>query len=211
MGDLDPRVSRMKDRLLTTPYEICLARALAFTRSYRKTEGMNANTRNALALKATLESQRIWIDPDERIVGSKTEKPLAGPLSVERGDFLRALQFEMEVLHLKRRPFSISSEEKRLFYDEILPFWDGRTVRDRKAAEWEERGLIDPPPRAARKRSACHARVVSTSAVHGPSALPGARTFFDGSVPADWLIHDNPMSPGFARIRSCMRARAARE
>ncbi len=178
MGDLDPRVSRMKDRLLTTPYEICLARALAFTRSYRKTEGMNANTRNALALKATLESQRIWIDPDERIVGSKTEKPLAGPLSVERGDFLRALQFEMEVLHLKRRPFSISSEEKRLFYDEILPFWDGRTVRDRKAAEWEERGLIDTTPRAARLAR----EVIDTATLARGLGLKGARKLLGANL-----------------------------
>jgi len=140
---LDPRVARMKHRLLTAPYEVCMARALHFTRSYRETEGQDPALRNALALKRTLERQAIRIEPDEHLAGSKTERFLAGPLSVERGDFLRGLQLEIEVLPHKQRPFSISEQDKRLFYDEVLPYWDGRTVRDRKAADWQAQGLID--------------------------------------------------------------------
>ncbi len=146
MPGLDPRVARLKERLLTAPYEVCLARALHFTRSYRETEGMDPALRNARALRRTLEQQRIFIAPDERIAGSKTEKNLAAPLSVERGDFLRTLQMEMDVLHLKRRPFQISDEERRLFWEEILPYWDGRTLRDHKARVWEERGIIETRP-----------------------------------------------------------------
>ena len=74
----------MKERLLTAPYEICMARALAFTESYRATEGADPHIRNALALRRTLEGQKITIEPDESLAGSKTEKFLAGPLSVER-------------------------------------------------------------------------------------------------------------------------------
>lgn len=143
MGGLDPAVHKMKQRLLAAPYEICLARALHFTRAYQETEGIDRHLRNAMALRRTLEKQEIFIQPDERLVGSKTEKLLASPLSVERGDFLRSLQAEIDVLHLKRRPFRIEPEDVRLFYDEIYPYWDGRTVRDRKAAEWEREGLID--------------------------------------------------------------------
>jgi pyruvate formate-lyase/glycerol dehydratase family glycyl radical enzyme len=141
LPELEPRVARMKQRLLGAPYEICMARALQFTRSYRETEGMDPALRNALALKATLENQRIAIYPDEHLAGSKTEKFLAGPLSVERGDFLRTLQLEMDVLHRKIRPFRISPEDKTAFYEEVLPYWSGRTLRDRKAREWESRGI----------------------------------------------------------------------
>jgi len=141
---LSPRIARMKQRLFTAPYEICMARALHFTRSYRETEGMDPHLRNALALKRTLENQKIRIEPDEWIAGSKTEKYLAGPLSIERGDFLRSLQFEIHSLHKKKRPFLITPEEKRLFLEEIAPYWDGRTVRDRKVAHWIRDGLIRP-------------------------------------------------------------------
>jgi pyruvate formate-lyase/glycerol dehydratase family glycyl radical enzyme len=133
----------MKERLLAAPYEICMARALHFTRSYRETEGMDPHLRNAFALKRTLERQKIFIAPDEFIAGSKTEKFLAGPLSVERGDFLRALQLEMDILPMKIRPFRISEEDRNLFLKEILPYWNGRSLRDAKARRWEERGLID--------------------------------------------------------------------
>ncbi|MBW1808544.1 MAG: hypothetical protein JRJ87_10150 [Deltaproteobacteria bacterium] len=154
MTALDPRVARLKERLLSAPYEVCMARALHFTRSYRETEGQDPCLRNAMALRRTLKKQKIFLYPDEWLAGSKTERYLAGPLSVERGDLLRALQMEMEILPLKQRPFFISAEDKRLFYEEVLPYWDGRTVRDRKASEWQRRGLIDTrsgPIKSARR------------------------------------------------------------
>jgi len=140
---LDARVARLKHRMLTSPYEICLARALSFTRSYRETEGKDPHLRNALALKRTLSEQKVIIHPDEFIAGNKTEKFLAGPLSVERGDFLRALQMEMDILERKHHPFRVSGEERRLFWEEIFPYWNGRTVRDLKARKWEEQGLVE--------------------------------------------------------------------
>jgi len=140
---LDERIARLKKKLLTSPYEICMARAYYFTEAYKETEGMDPAIRNALALKKTLENQKIFIYPDEFLAGSKTEKFLAGPLSVERGDFLRTLQMEMDILHMKQRPFLITEEEKKLFREVILPYWDGKTLRDYKAKEWEKKGLID--------------------------------------------------------------------
>lgn len=120
-----------------------MARARYFTESYRETEGMDPAIRNALALRNTLRNQKIFIYPDEFLAGSKTERFLAGPLSVERGDFLRTLQLEMDILHMKHRPFIITEDDKELFWKEILPYWDGKTVRDYKAREWEKNGLID--------------------------------------------------------------------
>lgn len=140
---LEPRVARLKERLLTAPYEICMSRALQFTRAYKDTEGQDPCLRNAEALKRTLEKQKIFIYADEYIAGSKTERYLAGALSVERGDFLRTLQLEMDVLHLKHRPFHITEKSRRLFYEEVLPYWDQNTMRDRKAAYWEKDGLLD--------------------------------------------------------------------
>ncbi len=144
--ELDPRIARLKQRYHTAPYEICMSRALNFTRSYKETEGMDPNLRNARALKRTLENQKISIEPDEFIAGSKTEKFLAAPLSVERGDFLRILQLEMDILHLKHRPFFISSEDKKVFLTEIVPYWDGRTLRDVKSQYWDKDGIIDKKP-----------------------------------------------------------------
>ncbi len=146
-GDgLSPAIGRLKQRLLTAPYEICLARARHLTESFRHTEGMDPALRMARGLRRCLERQSIRIYPDEQLAGSKTEKYLASPLSVERGDFLRTLQLELDILHRKQRPFRMSAADKQLFSDELLPYWNGRTLRDVKARYWQQEGIIATRP-----------------------------------------------------------------
>ena len=142
----EARVARMKQRLLSAPYEICMARALHFTAVYRETEDLDPALRNALALKRTLARQQIAIHEDEQLAGSKTERFLAAPLAVERGDFLRTLQLELDVMEHKQRPFVVSDEDRRAFWDQVLPYWSGRTVRDHKARQWEQQGIIQTRP-----------------------------------------------------------------
>jgi len=139
---LNPRIKKLKERLLSAPYEICMARALHFTHAYRLTDGLDPHLRNAIALKRTLSRQKINIYPEEYIVGNSTEKFLSGPLSVDRGDFLRTLQLEINILEKKIQPFKISKQDKKTFWNEILPYWDGKTIRDYKAREWEKRKII---------------------------------------------------------------------
>ena len=139
---LAPRIQRLKEQLFNADYEICLSRALHFTAAYKATEGLDPAQRCAEGLRRTLENQAICIFDDELIVGTKTEKFLSTPLSVDRGDFLRSLQMEMDVLHKKRRPFHISDSDRELFWREIVPYWDGRTMRDQKVRNWESAGVI---------------------------------------------------------------------
>ncbi|HEY5494414.1 MAG TPA: pyruvate formate lyase family protein, partial [Candidatus Anoxymicrobiaceae bacterium] len=144
LAEDSPRIERLKSRLLGASYQICLERARQFTRVYRKTEGMDPAMRNALALKATCENQPVHIYADEWIVGNKTDAYISPVIAPERGDSMRALQLEMEVLGEKRRPFTIKPEDKREFLDDILPYWDGRSLRDLKARNWIESGIIEP-------------------------------------------------------------------
>lgn len=139
-----PRIQGLKERLLGAPYEICLERARRFTRSYKETEGRHPAVRNALALKATCENQPVHIYADEWIVGNKTDKYLAPVLAPERGDSLRALQLEMDILAEKERPFSITPADRREFLGEILPYWSGRCLRDIKGRNWIASGIIEP-------------------------------------------------------------------
>ena len=144
--ELAPHVRRLKERLHAADYEICLHRALCFTEVYRETESLDPGLRNALSLRRTLERQRIVIQPDERMAGSKTERFLSTPLPVERGDFSTVLQLELDVLEHKQRPFIMSAEDKRRFREEILPYWNGRTLHDDKARRWAAAGLVSTRP-----------------------------------------------------------------
>jgi pyruvate formate-lyase/glycerol dehydratase family glycyl radical enzyme len=138
-----PRIERLKDRLLRASYDICLARAREYTRVYKETEGLDPALRNALALKATCENQPVRIYADEWIVGNKTNAYISPVIAPERGDSMRSLQIEMEVLPEKGHPFKIKPEDKKEFLEEILPYWEGRTLRDRKARNWIASGIIE--------------------------------------------------------------------
>ena len=144
LAEDSPRIRRLKDRLLRAEYRICLERARHYTRVYRETEGRDPSIRNALALKATCENQPVHIYADEWIVGNKTDAYLSPVIAPERGDSLRSLQIEMEVLAEKGRPFKITPEDRKDFLEVILPYWEGRSLRDRKAANWLESGIIEP-------------------------------------------------------------------
>jgi formate C-acetyltransferase len=150
-----PRIVRLKERLLGAGYSICLERARNFTRVYRETEGEHPALRNALALKATCESQPVHIYSDEWIVGNKTDRYLSPVIAPERGDSLRALQLEMDILSEKGHPFEITPEDRKEFLEDILPYWEGRCLRDRKGSNWEALGIIEPvrgnPLRTARQ------------------------------------------------------------
>ncbi len=144
--ELSPRIRRLKQRLLDADYEICLARARYYTEVYRETVGLDPALRGARALERTLEKQQIFIYPDEHLVGTKTERFLSTPLSVDRGDFLRVLQMELDVLDDKARPFRMSEEDRRCFREEIVPYWDGRTLHDLKAEKWRDAGIVSTRP-----------------------------------------------------------------
>ncbi|MHB8894560.1 MAG: pyruvate formate lyase family protein [Candidatus Geothermincolia bacterium] len=139
-----PRIKSLKKRLLGAHYEICLERARQFTRVYKETEGMDPALRNALALKATCENQPVHIYADEWLVGNKTDAYISPVIAPERGDSLRSLQLEMEVLSDKGHPFEIRPEDRKEFLEEMLPYWEGRSLRDRKARNWIASGIIEP-------------------------------------------------------------------
>ncbi len=144
LAEDSPRIERLKSRLLGASYEICLERARQFTRVYKETEGMDPAMRNALALKATCENQPVHIYADEWIVGNKTDSYISPVIAPERGDSMRVLQLEMEILDEKGHPFKISPADRNEFLTEILPYWEGRSLRDRKARNWIESGIIEP-------------------------------------------------------------------
>ena len=136
------RTERIKEKLLSSPYEVCIERARLYTESYKKTEEEPPAIRAAKALLKTLNEMTIHINEDELLVGNRTSKRLAGVIPVERGDINVVLKMEMDRLEKRKRPFLLSKEEKRILKGEILPYWEGKTIIDRKASLWAEKGLM---------------------------------------------------------------------
>ncbi len=155
------RIARLKQRLLATPYEVDIERPRYYTRVWKQMEKAPPAMRAACAFSETLRNMSIRINDDELLVGSKTFKPVASVLGIERNlisaairkamlvregklseERLKALsgmgghspEFDYEVLHM---PDEVYRELK----DEILPYWEGKDLRSLKAEYWKKRGV----------------------------------------------------------------------
>jgi len=137
---------KLKERLLSSPYEVDIERARFYTKTWKETEDTSPCMRAALALEETLRHMTIGIDEDELLVGMKTAKRLAGVIPVERGEFNTVIQYELGRLTTRdRHRFHISDEERRELMEDILPYWRDKTVRGRKMELWKKEDIYETP------------------------------------------------------------------
>ncbi|RJP34294.1 MAG: formate C-acetyltransferase/glycerol dehydratase family glycyl radical enzyme [Actinobacteria bacterium] len=120
---------KMKERLLSLSPQLCVERARYITRSYEASEGEPAVVRRAKAFAEILANITVNIWPDELIVGSTNGKEVGGGLYPECSP--RILQELEGVASRETNPFSVQAEDLQEIGEEILPYWQGRTVEDR--------------------------------------------------------------------------------
>ena len=87
----------------------------------------------ALAFRYLMEKKTITITPGELIVGEKGPRPRAAPTYPEL--CCHTLE-DLEILDSREKTsFAVSEEARRIYRDTIIPFWQGRSMRDRIFAE----------------------------------------------------------------------------
>jgi len=148
------RVRKIRDKMLSSPFEYDLERARCYTRIWKQMEDSPPCIKKAKALEEFLHCLPIRIDTDELLVGVKSNKIRADPFEIELGrhvktyDFLLDDTVDEKSKNLLRRihptlrryvPFT-EQELKELKYD-IIPFWRGKTLGDRRVALFKEAGL----------------------------------------------------------------------
>ena len=123
------RTLRLKAALFCRPREISLERALLYTESHRQTEGEHVQLRRAKAVAHILRQVDISIRDDELIAGNRTIKPRAGIVSPEMDPYW-ILQ-ELDSFHSRPQDkFIISEHDKKIYRDELFPYWKGRSMKD---------------------------------------------------------------------------------
>lgn len=144
-GPGSDRTQRLRRAILDAPYEICIERARYYTRSYRETEGLHPALRAAKAFAHTLKNMTVYILDDEAVVGNRSGKLVASVIPVERGEINLVMELEIDrVLTRADRPFHLTAEEKKELIEDILPYWEKKTVRERKKQLMKERRLFFP-------------------------------------------------------------------
>jgi len=123
------RIGRLRERIIRAPQEVCIERARYLTEAMSRHWDRPAPTRMSLALEHILANISVIIRDDELVVGCRTGKLKGAPLFPEN----KSRWIAGDVENFDRRVLQralISEEEKRELVEDILPFWEGRTVED---------------------------------------------------------------------------------
>jgi len=134
------RVARLRQESLMAIPTISTERAELMTEFYRQNTGlMSAPMRRALAFQYLMEHKTIYIGPGELIVGEKGPAPKATPTYPEL--CCHTLE-DLDILDSRPKiPFRVSPEARRIYAEEIIPFWQGKTMRERLFAEMTDEWL----------------------------------------------------------------------
>lgn len=123
------RVARLRDRIINAPQEVCIERARYLTRSMAENWDKDPLTRMSLAFDNVLKNIKVIIREDDLIVGCRTSKLKGAPLFPEN----KIRWIEGDVGNFDKREVQralIAEDEKREILEDIVPFWEGKTVED---------------------------------------------------------------------------------
>lgn len=128
---MNERISKLREQSIQAVNRISAERALLVTQFYKSaiSREVTIPVQRALCFDYILKNKTICILPDELIVGERGPAPKATPTYPEIN--VHSMQ-DLEILHNRKKVHFQSDEKTRkIFSDEIIPYWKGITNRDR--------------------------------------------------------------------------------
>jgi len=132
---MNERVRKLREQSLSAQPTITSERAKLVTEFYQSPEAYRLSTpmQHALAFKHILAKKSICLNEGELIVGERGPAPKATPTYPEIT--CHSVQ-DLEILDTRPKTwFKIDEKTKKFYKDEVIPFWKGRSIRDRIFAE----------------------------------------------------------------------------
>lgn len=125
---MNERVKKLREKSLNCKTCLSAERAELITEFYGHVRGVSAPVRRALAFKYLMENKTICINDGELIVGERGPVPKAAPTYPEL--CCHSLQ-DLDLLNSRAKvPFIVSSQDRETYEKKIVPFWQGRSMRD---------------------------------------------------------------------------------
>jgi formate C-acetyltransferase len=128
---LSERVKKLREQSLNAVEKITAERAVLITRFYKSDEAreITAPVRRAKAFEYLLRNKKICINDGELIVGERGPAPKATPTYPEIS--LHSLQ-DLDILDSREKVFfKVDDEVRKIYEEEIIPYWKGKSNRDR--------------------------------------------------------------------------------
>ncbi len=138
---MNPRIEKLRNESFSAEPCISIERALLETAFYKENYGRySMPVMRALTFKHLCEKKTIYIGDDELIVGERGPFPKAVPtfpeLTCHSAEDLRTLNDR------KMTRFAISDDDIHTYEQEVIPYWRGKSMRDRVFSqvpeEWQD-------------------------------------------------------------------------
>lgn len=127
--EITGRILSLKQKTLCSARYLSTEQAGIITRIYSENERFSIPLKRALSLAASLDEIEIVIDPEEIIVGNRTQEIRAGVVFPEAG--ISWLVNEIRNISVRKQdPFMVRQEDIDFFFNEIEPFWRGKTLEE---------------------------------------------------------------------------------
>ena len=129
-SDAFERIQRMRERIVTVQPEVCLERALIATRICKENPHLPPMALRTKIYETVLNEMSLLILDDELVVGHQSSKHRSAPLFPEFA--VDWIDEEVETFYTRAQDkFYISQEEIDIVRKDIIPFWKGRTFKDK--------------------------------------------------------------------------------
>ncbi|MBP2028605.1 formate C-acetyltransferase [Acetoanaerobium pronyense] len=127
---INERIKKLRKQSMEAVPHIDIERARLFTEAYKKYEGsVSIPELRALSFKYYMENRTLCINEGELIVGEKGDSPQAAPTFPEL--CCHTLE-DMDVMDSREIIFfKVKDEDKKIQEDEIIPFWEKRSIRNK--------------------------------------------------------------------------------
>ena len=126
---ITPRVAALRQQSLDAIPTLSPERAILMTRFYQEhTARTSVPVERALAFAYLMAHKTVYINHRELILGQKGPAPKATPTYPE---LCCHTLHDLEILDTREKiPFRVSPETVQVHAEELIPFWQGRTMRE---------------------------------------------------------------------------------
>jgi formate C-acetyltransferase len=128
---MNDRIKKLREQSLNAVNHISAERALLITEFYKSNEsqGLSVPVRRAKAFEYLLKNKELYFGEGELIVGERGPAPKATPTYPEI--CVHSLK-DLEILDSRKKvSFKVDTETRKAYQDIIIPFWTGKTNRER--------------------------------------------------------------------------------
>lgn len=127
---INERIARLRDESVKAEVKISGERARLITEFYKSgaAEGKSVPVRRAMAFKYLMERVNLPVEEGQLIVGLRGTGPQQVPTYPE---ICTHSMRDLEILDSRENmPYKVDENTRKLYSDEIIPYWKGRTVRE---------------------------------------------------------------------------------